>query len=116
MTQDAMRDKIEAAIWSAADEGMFDYGSNAGVIITDMAQSVIDAMPDMVVPLVWYCTATGQASQSQSHYYEIYENSDGGFTFDCGASVIGCADIPEAYERANAHHRAAIMAAFGVTL
>ena len=48
-----MRDKIEDAIWDVCDEGTFEYGTQSGKVVSEMADALVAALPDMVVPLVW---------------------------------------------------------------
>jgi hypothetical protein len=121
-----MRDKIADII----DETLaYDYdGSVSG--ITDAADAILAALPDMIAPLVWekaIIESTGSGSREdfggwtmvaktplkvitidfheqwerKGVRYPYYSNTCGGFQ-----------DEAEAIKATNTHHRAAIMAAF----
>ena len=84
----------------------------------DVADAFIAALPDMIEPLVWAVSEIGYADDYHTiptKYTIRWQDEDeyrvgwnGGFSFHNSAEAAKSA--------ANAHHRAAIMAAFGVSL
>jgi len=113
-----MRDKIAAIIREV--DGNHTMGAG------ELGENIAEAKPDMIEPLVWWVSSTGDfVCDTDLGRYQIQA---------CGArwccmcamgikSRRGSVDPPSfhrctaaAKAAANIHHRAAIMAAFGVSL
>jgi hypothetical protein len=82
------------------------------------ADAILDALPDMIAPLVWPVFSEGQLYRSASPiiYGESYSIRGGrlGWNAYYGERMISpsCGEHEQAQDAANTHHRAAIMAAF----
>jgi hypothetical protein len=100
-----MRDKIADII----DETLaYDYdGSVSG--ITDAADAILGALPDMIAPLVWmrngshWAGGYGYVVRKLGSQYTLTIRNEHGRQFET---------IEEAQEHADTHHRAAGMAIF----
>jgi len=116
-----MRDKIAQIV--------NEHETMNGVDHKGAADSIIAALPDMVVPLVWTradLSAWGEISKTSCGIYNLawtFEDyigiEDTLFSvFFNGQEIYREMGIEDhnAKTAANAHHRAQIMAAFGVTL
>ena len=105
--QDHMIDAIEAAMDSVHD---------MDVTLRDYASAVAAALPDMVQPMVWI----NRQSESGLLNYRIhigYGLMNGIFELTCNGSTVGeFGSEQDAMDFAQAHHRARIMAALGLTL
>jgi len=82
----------------------------------DTMKNKIAALPDMILPLVWYNADTEIQSQGVDHFYRVYANSTGGYTFDDSESYSTHESQDEAIAAGNTRYRRQIMAAFGVAL
>lgn len=110
---DSMRDKIEDIIVSKI------LGKTALMGARDATSAIIKALPDMVVPLVWYDTKGTWLWKSQIYPYDIRREGARSFMVDYDdLTLLGSMGgkhetLDAAKAAANAHHVAQIMAAFG---
>jgi len=110
-----MQDKIAAFLPSFQD---------GFILPEDVAQAIIDALPDMVPDLVWGTTSYGNPEcYIANGVYRINNATNGGYSVVFKRGVIRKDDgtsnwvfMEDAKAAANTHNRAQIMAAFGVTL
>jgi hypothetical protein len=78
----------------------------------DMADAILEALPDMIAPLVWGLHALPDILHHYSDHYTLICMADGYLVdFDDLSLGHGCT-LEQAKSLANTHHRAAIMAAF----
>jgi hypothetical protein len=76
------------------------------------ADEIITALPDMVVPLVWYANMCMCRSSGEKNYH-LTDTTSGMVGLICRGSFIGSYDDDNtAKAAAQAHHVAQIMAAF----
>ena len=109
----SMRDKIADILWESETRG---GDSHKG-----LADDIIDALPYMVVPLVWPDFTSGQIYQSArpviyGDCYNIKGTESTGFNAYYGENLISASmpDEQKAKAAAQAHHVTQMMAAFGV--
>ena len=108
-----MRDEIENILW--------DNRQNNGIDVVYIADAILDAMADMIAPLVWKLNGTSYRARCLSGDYWIMktQNSDNDkymvnhLSLAKGSHTLGYIDgIQQAKAVAKTHHRAAIMVAF----
>jgi hypothetical protein len=77
-----------------------------------MADAILDALPDMIAPLVWGLHALPDILHHYSDHYTLICMADG-YLVDFDDLSLGHGyTLEQAQAAANTHHRAAIMAAF----
>ena len=102
-----LRDKIAALIWE-----------NDGARPAWVADAIIAALPDMVAPLVWVKrTGFWRASDCRDGFYEVFALSGGRSTGHHivrgqGTNIGDGSSMASDISAANAHHAAAVVAAF----
>jgi hypothetical protein len=100
-----LRDKISDAIPPFYDDRLSP---------DDIADAILAALPDMIAPLVWEEDGRHNYLQCKGARYQVAWNGDGTWRVRLDSHVIfrSRPSLIEAKDAANAHHRAAIMAAF----
>lgn len=96
--------------------------SNSDISYGEVADAIIAAMPECVPDLVWGTTSYGKPEcYINNSVYRIVGAMSGGYNLSFGRHVIRAevarsnfATEQSAKAAANAHNRAAFMAAFGV--
>jgi hypothetical protein len=101
----SMRDKIAQRL-AAADRDQRPY--------PETAAAILEALPDMIAPLVWEVRGSYGKNEYTSGLYTIrasvlWVHEAGGTNI---RTYTGYNSLNEAKHEANTHHRAAIMAAF----
>jgi len=107
----SMRDQIRYLIWKNYSD---DVDMN-----TAIADMIIHALPDMITPLVWKKSKAPLFYTAKTNFgpqYTMRISLSGGAIWSVGAvkGWYSASDEHTAKAAVNAHHRAAIMAAFGV--
>jgi hypothetical protein len=88
-----------------------------------VADAILEALPDMIAPLVWdahpdddeWYAVTSDSNYGPEMGYTVLKNSKGNFNVYMRSGDEKLGNLPtleKAQDAANAHHRAAIMAAF----
>jgi hypothetical protein len=94
-----MRDEIENILW--------DNRQNNGIDVVYIADAILDAMADMIAPLVWRLRSPDDQPFWEAKGYTIQSLPRG---WEWNGRWF--ADPSEAQAAANTHYRAAIMVAF----
>ena len=105
-----MRDKIAEALVNVLEH----YRSSQS-IETHAADAIIAALPDMIAPLVWLKSETLKCCVSGKYLVQHEHDARGAGVWAFGTNdglVSDHHNKSDAITAANAHHRAAIMAAF----
>ena len=101
----SMREKIAEMLCKADDEYVNTGEGPSGIA---MADHIIAALPEMIAPLV--CADRGERLRCGN--YIIFHFTNGSYVEYVNLALGGGMSLDEAKAAANAHHRAAIMAAF----
>ena len=82
----------------------------------DLADAIIAALPDMVVPLVWIESGSDSFMHDADFVdaTQTYQIQEGIFWYAAEVHGTPCGSNEAAKAAAQAHHRATILAAFGV--
>jgi hypothetical protein len=75
------------------------------------ADAILAALPDMIKPLVW----DDEQKEFENDLYRVFDFTNGFYLEYNGSGVASKLSFLELMAAANAHHRAAIMAAFDLT-
>jgi hypothetical protein len=98
----SMRDKIEHIIWEY-------QGSDDRTCFDRLSVEIIAALPEMIAPLVWSEDENGHLYSRDYVLIKFFT----GYLVDTNDLSLGHDfTLEAAIEKANAHHRASIMAAF----
>ena len=111
------------SVGKKVSDTVIDMRNNISEVITDVlggcsynndaaADAILEALPDMIAPLVWGLHALPDILHHYSDHYTLICMADG-YLVDFDDLSLGHGyTLEQAQAAANTHHRAAIMAAF----